>query len=295
MDLFPKLSSDCSRLTTRAYSTSFYLGVSLLHKSIRQHVFNIYGFVRLADEIVDTFHSFDRAKLLSDFKSETFQAIERGISLNPILNSFQSTVNEFSMEHDLITSFFESMEMDLEGSEHNRSTLEKYVYGSAEVVGLMCLTVFTAGDRNHFNELKVPARALGSAFQKINFLRDIRYDQSIDRSYLGNILKAQVKDELEREVDGELQQAFEGIKKLPATSRLGVLVAYQYYQALYKRIKRASAQTLLEKRIRVPNAIKYLILLRTIIGHSFEESAERSIYKKTGEPVAVAIGRTKVL
>ena len=266
MNLFNKLAGECSRATTRLYSTSFYAGVSLLHVSIRQHVFNIYGFARFADEIVDTFHGFDRAKLLEEFKKETFSAIDRGICLNPILNSFQETVNTFSMDHKLIHAFFESMESDLKRCDHDASSLQKYVYGSAEVVGLMCLTVFTAGNRAQFDALKSSASALGSAFQKINFLRDIRYDQSIDRDYLGNILKEDAKALIEKEVTDELSHAFEGIMKLPANSRLGVLVAYRYFLALFKRIKRATPQTLLTKRIRVPNNVKYAILIKTLIG-----------------------------
>jgi len=267
MQLFHKVSDECSRITTERYSTSFSSAIKLLHKSLRQDIYNIYGFVRFADEIVDTFHAHDKAALLNEFKKETFTALERRISLNPILHSFQQTVWKYNISGDLINAFFCSMELDLNKKQYNRTEYKEYIYGSAEVVGLMCLSVFCEGDQQLYNELKLFAQNLGAAFQKVNFLRDIKNDfEGLDRIYFPtcnfmNFTEAE-KLAIEADIQQDFDNAYKGILKLPIKARFGVYVAYKYYLTLFRKIKKMQPQTILQERIRIPNYGKVMILAK---------------------------------
>lgn len=267
IQLFHNLSEKCSQLTTEEYSTSFASAIRLLHNDIRKPVYNIYGFVRFADEIVDTFHDQDKPELLQQFKAETFAAIHRGLSLNPILHSFQLTVNRYKIDHQLIEAFFLSMEMDLHKRIYSRTDYHEYIYGSAEVVGLMCLYVFCEGDQTLYAQLKPAAQALGSAFQKVNFLRDIKADyHDLNRMYFpgidfGNFTPV-MKAAIEADIALDFQRAYNGIVQLPWKARFGVYVAYKYYLSLFLRIKRIQASRILRERIRVPNYLKALIVMR---------------------------------
>lgn len=267
ISLFHTVSELCSKTTTEQYSTSFSSAIKLLHNDLRQPIHNLYGFVRLADEIVDTFHEFNKEDLLREFKKETYAAIDRGISLNPILHSFQRTVNEYKIDHGLIEAFFNSMEMDLSKRTYDNFGYEEYIYGSAEVVGLMCLYVFCEGDRELYNELKAPARRLGAAFQKVNFLRDVKADfEGLDRMYFPdcdfrNFTEAD-KIRIEKDIEDDFNAAYEGIIRLPLKSRFGVYVAYKYYLSLFKKIKRMEPQRILEERIRIPNYGKAFIVAK---------------------------------
>jgi phytoene/squalene synthetase len=260
-------SGKCSEITTREYSTSFSSAIRLLHKDMRQPIYNIYGFVRFADEIVDTFHEFDKAALLADFKKETYAAIERGISLNPILNSFQQTVNNYHIDHDLVEAFFHSMEMDLVKQTYDTRNFSEYIYGSAEVVGLMCLYVFCDGNKALYEKLKSPARSLGAAFQKVNFLRDIKADYNgLSRMYFPGFDFKNFTENDKRQIEEGIHQdfiaAYNGIIKLPLKSRFGVYVAYKYYLSLFKKIKKMKPARVLEARIRIPDYRKAMIVLR---------------------------------
>lgn len=271
--LFDEISSAASKLTTRKYSTSFSLGIYCLNKSLHKPIYNIYGFVRFADEIVDSFHNYDKALLLKEFREETYKAIERGISLNPILNSFQEVVRKYNIERELIDCFLDSMEMDLTTSEHSADSYKNYILGSAEVVGLMCLRVFTNGDENSYKKLKPAAMKLGSAFQKINFLRDIRDDlNSLGRIYFPQVDLAKFsqkqKAEIEKDIEADFNMALEGIKQLPATSRFGVYVAYVYYYALFTKIKKISSCRVMAERIRISNYQKLGLLAQSYFKHS---------------------------
>ena len=268
MQLFHNASNKCSRVITMEYSTSFGAAIKLLHAHIRPSIYNIYGFVRLADEIVDSFHEFKKEELLHDFKTQTFKAIEEKISLNPILHSFQQAVNQHGIDHALIHAFFNSMEMDLHRTQYNVQEYQTYIYGSAEVVGLMCLYVFCEGDKKMFAELQPFARSLGAAFQKINFLRDIQADyMGLNRLYFPDVdfenFTQQMKTRVETEVAADLQQAYEGICQLPDSARYGVLLAYKYYFSLFKKIQRTQPTSLLTRRMRVPDYQKLLIFFRT--------------------------------
>lgn len=266
-DKFKKVSGKCSEITTKEYSTSFSSAIRLLHHDLRQPIYNIYGFVRFADEIVDTFHEYDKASLLADFKKETYAAIERRISLNPVLNSFQQTVNDYNIDHSLIEAFFHSMEMDLYQKAYDTNNFNEYVYGSAEVVGLMCLYVFCEGKKQLYVNLKDPARALGAAFQKVNFLRDIKADYTgLSRMYFPgcdfNNFSSHDKKQIEADIHKDFKEAYTGILKLPLKSRFGVYVAYKYYLSLFKKIKDLEPATVLEARIRIPGYKKLMIVLR---------------------------------
>jgi len=257
MHLFNEVSQKCSKITTQQYSTSFSSAIKLLHKNLQQHIHNIYGFVRFADEIVDTFHDHDKAILLAEFKHETYMAIDRQISLNPILHSFQHTVNYYNIDPQLINNFFCSMELDLSKREYDRNSYCEYIYGSAEAVGLMCLYVFCEGDMNCYEQLKTYAQSLGAAFQKVNFLRDVKNDfEILDRTYfpscdLINFTQAD-KKKIEEDIQKDFDHAYEGILQLPIKARLGVYVAYKYYFSLFKKIKKMHPQTILGKRVRIP-------------------------------------------
>ncbi|MBL0130316.1 MAG: phytoene/squalene synthase family protein [Chitinophagaceae bacterium] len=261
---FHIVSEKCSRVVTENYSTSFSSAIRMLHKDLRKPVFNIYGFVRFADEIVDTFHDYDKTYLLEQFKTETYDAIKRGISLNPILNSFQRTVNEFHIDHKLIEAFFQSMEMDLNKKVYDAEGYNDYIYGSAEVVGLMCLYVFCEGQKELFDKLESSARSLGAAFQKVNFLRDIKDDyKGLARVYFPgcdfNNFTESEKKQIEDDILNDFRLAYQGIGKLPLKARFGVYVAYKYYFSLFKKIKRMKPARVLEARIRIPNYRKALI------------------------------------
>jgi len=274
--LFDKLSVECSKITTKMYSTSFSLGILSLNKKFRKHIYNIYGFVRLADEIVDTMHSHDKKYLLNKFKDDYKYAIENKISLNPILNSFQITVNRFDIDVKLIEQFIVSMEMDLDSSiKYDRKKYEYYILGSAEVVGLMCLKVFVSGDQKKYVELKDYAKKLGSAFQKINFLRDMGSDfNKLGRTYFPGIdfdkFNDELKSQIEKDIDLDFVKGYEGIKKLPKQVRGGVLLAYTYYIKLFEKIKNQSAKKVQSNRIRVSNFKKLLLLIECRIRNNFD-------------------------
>lgn len=264
---FHAVSNKSSEITTKEYSTSFSSAIKLLHHDMQQPIYNIYGFVRFADEIVDTFHDYDKASLLEEFKNDTYAAIHRGISLNPILNSFQQTVNEYNIDHDLVAAFFHSMEMDLSQKTYDTRNFNEYVYGSAEVVGLMCLHVFCEGKKEICEKLKFSARSLGAAFQKVNFLRDINADYNgLSRVYFPgcdfNNFTEQDKKQIEADIYNDFKTAYEGILKLPLKSRFGVYVAYKYYLSLFKKIKSLEPARVLETRIRIPDYKKAMIILR---------------------------------
>lgn len=265
--LFHNVSQECSKLVTVRYSTSFSSAIKLLHRHLRPPIFNIYGFVRFADEIVDTFHGHDKFSLLEDFKKETFDAIQRGISLNPVLNSFQQTVNQFNIDHELICAFFRSMESDLTQNQYDRQGYEEYIYGSAEVVGLMCLYVFCEGNKTLYEELKQPAQALGAAFQKVNFLRDIKADfNDLSRMYFPGCdfhqFTERDKLQIEEDIEQDFKNALQGILKLPMKAKFGVYVAYKYYYSLFKKIKSTRPDRILQRRIRIPNYHKLCIVFR---------------------------------
>jgi phytoene synthase len=267
MDLYLQVSLDASKRLTQAYSTSFSSGIRTLDKEYHEAIYAIYGFVRLADEIVDTFYGQDQASLLTRFREDTYQAIEEQISLNPILHSFQWAVNTYHMERDLIDAFLYSMEMDLSDREYDAALYKQYIYGSAEVVGLMCLRVFCAGDLAEYERLKSDACALGSAFQKINFLRDIKSDfEDRGRVYFPGIDYDQFTDLQKKEIEADIQADFDaglrGIENLPAKAKKGVLLAYEYYIRLFEKIKQVPVARLKSERIRVPDWEKLLIYLR---------------------------------
>ncbi|UKB86012.1 phytoene/squalene synthase family protein [Chryseobacterium sp. MEBOG06] len=268
--LFDELSYEVSKKTTQKYSTSFSLGILALKPSIRSAIYAIYGYVRLADEIVDSFHEYDKEKLLLRLKSETNHAIDEGISLNPILQSFQETVRNYRIERTLIDQFLYSMEMDLHKINYDSELYSQYIYGSAEVVGLMCLQVFTEGSKEKFEELKPFAMKLGSAFQKVNFLRDLKDDyQILGRSYFPSVdmyvFDNSVKNEIEKEIEYEFKEALTGIKKLPNSSMFGVYLAYRYYLSLFEKIKKTSSQKILQDRIRIANSQKIFLALKSYI------------------------------
>ena len=267
MKLFHDLSQQCSKATTEMYSTSFSSAIKLLHPGMRTPIFNIYGFVRFADEIVDTFHEFDKDLLLREFKKQTYDAIERKISLNPILHSFQVTVNEYNIDHELIEAFFRSMEMDLYQMNYDTDLYKNYIYGSAEVVGLMCLYVFCEGDSKLYNQLKPSAQSLGAAFQKVNFLRDANADfVELSRTYFPNVdfknFTPTVKKQIEEDIAADFANAYNGILQLPVKARFGVYVAYKYYLSLFNKIKKANAASILKERIRIPNYGKAFIVAK---------------------------------
>lgn len=267
MHLFHNVSHMCSRVTTQTYSTSFASAIRLLHKDIQSPIYNIYGFVRFADEIVDTFHDFDKRSLLQQFREETYCAIERKLSLNPILHSFQITVHQYHIDHNLIDAFFESMQMDLDKSFYDRNGYNEYIYGSAEVVGLMCLYIFCEGDRTLYDQLEPYARALGAAFQKVNFLRDVKSDfYELNRVYFPGVdfdnFTPAMKEDIECDIENDFRHAITGIKKLPWKARFGVYVAYKYYLSLFERIKKSHPSAIMHKRIRIPNYLKAMIVVR---------------------------------
>jgi len=272
--LFDKISSRVSVLTTKTYSTSFSLGIYCLHSRFHEHIYNIYGFVRFADEIVDSFHGYDRALLLKEFREDTYKAIERKISLNPVLNSFQKVVHEQRIEMELVDSFLNSMECDLDTSRHDDLSYGQYIYGSAEVVGLMCLRVFASGNEGVYQKLKPYARKLGAAFQKVNFLRDVKADYTVlERIYFPGVnldnFSVSDKKQIEQDIENDFDEALKGIKQLPAGSRFGVYVAYIYYKSLFNKIKNIPPNQILSQRVRIPNYEKFYLLMSSYFRHTF--------------------------
>ncbi len=268
MDLYNTTTFECSKLITEYYSTSFTLGIKTLDKRFHFPIYAIYGFVRYADEIVDTFHGFDKKALLNTFRTDTFKAIDEKISLNPVIHSFQMVVNEYQIDHDLIRAFLHSMEMDLYQSEYNQVGYEEYIYGSAEVVGLMCLRVFCEGNNEMYQVLKDDARRLGSAFQKVNFLRDIKSDfQERGRTYFPNVdfTNFTLKDKqlIEDDIQADFDAAYRGIMNLPKGAKAGVYLAYKYYLRLFDKIKGCPASKIQNERIRVPDFQKVALLAKT--------------------------------
>jgi phytoene/squalene synthetase len=267
--LFDEVSLNCSKTVTSTYSTSFSTAVNMLSPSIRPAIHSIYGFVRFADEIVDTFHDWDSAFLLDKFDQDLNEALEMQISLNPILNSFQQTVRKYNIDKSLIDAFLKSMKMDLQKSNYQtKEEYEDYIYGSADVVGLMCLKVFVNGDNEKYEQLKESAMRLGSAFQKVNFLRDLKNDMEIlNRSYFPHInissLDEESKQKIIEEIEEDFQQALKGIGSLPSTSKFGVYTAYIYYKQLLKKIKNTPPKQVMQMRIRVNNAVKLGLLIKS--------------------------------
>ena len=272
--IYDDLAFKVAKQTTNDYSTSFSLGISLLSLEIKNSIFGIYGFVRLADEIVDSFHGFNQSEMLENLKKDTFKAIDEQISTNPLLHAFQHVVNQYSIPLELIEQFLHSMKMDLEPQTYDKDKYEEYILGSAEVVGLMCLKVFVYGDNESYLKLKPYAMKLGSAFQKVNFLRDLKDDYTIlGRTYFPEInminFNNKTKKEIEKDIEDDFSIGFEGIKKLPYTTRFGVYIAFIYYSGLLKKIKKLDAKVILNERVRIPNSKKYGRFFRGYIKHSF--------------------------
>jgi 15-cis-phytoene synthase len=272
LQLFDTTCNECSKLITRRYSTSFSLGIRVFNQRFRMPIYGIYGFVRFADEIVDTFHGHDKRDLLQRFKNDTYAAINERISLNPVLHAFQSVVHQYGIEMDLIDAFLYSMEMDLDKSKYDAAGYDEYIYGSAEVVGLMCLRVFTEGNDAEYQRLKEPARKLGAAFQKINFLRDIKSDfDERGRVYFPDVdftrFDHRQKEQIEADIARDFDEALVGIRQLPKGARFGVYLAYKYYTQLFAKIKSAPAQRVAEERIRVSDKRKMYLLFSSAVRH----------------------------
>ena len=271
-DLYDSTCFACSRLITLRYSTSFSMGIRLFHRRFRPPIYAIYGFVRFADEIVDTFHNYPKQVLLERFREDTYRAIDEGISLNPVLHAFQQVVRKYGIDRELIDAFLRSMEMDLHNCAYNTDQYDEYIYGSAEVVGLMCLRVFCEGKEEQYHQLKEPARRLGAAFQKINFLRDIKsdYDER-GRVYFPGVDFRRFDDDAKRRIEAEIQDDFsaalDGIRRLPDGARFGVYLAYEYYVQLFAKIKSAPAHSIAKKRFRVSDKRKMYLLFSSALRH----------------------------
>ncbi len=271
-DLFDSVSYNCSKLVTKSYSTSFSLAVNMLSPKIRKDIYNIYGFVRFADEIVDTFHNYDKEILMANFERDYYLAKEQGISLNPILNSFQKTVNQYQIPDDMVQAFLKSMKADLHKTQYQtKAEYDEYIYGSADVVGLMCLKVFVDGDTKRYDELKDAAMRLGSAFQKVNFLRDLKDDYEVlNRSYFPNVdlgqLNANSKQLIIDEIEADFDYAYNnGILKLPVEAKFGVYMAYRYYRRLLKKLKAVPSEKIMDTRIRISDPMKINLLARSYV------------------------------
>jgi len=274
LELYDKVCDECSKVITNRYSTSFSLGIRLFSKELRSPIYAIYGFVRFADEIVDTFHEYDKKLLLSRFREETRIAIEQKISLNPVLQAFQKIVNEYDIAYELIESFLDSMAMDLDDITYDNKLYNKYIYGSAEVVGLMCLKVFLKGSPKKYDELKESAQSLGSAFQKINFLRDIRDDYyNKGRTYFPNLNLSQFDDNdkiaIEKDIAIDFEKGLRGISKLPQKAKFGVFIAYIFYYQLFKKIRSLSFENILQERVRIKNRKKVYLLAKYSLKNRF--------------------------
>ncbi|SEJ13670.1 Phytoene/squalene synthetase [Cyclobacterium xiamenense] len=270
--LFDETALECSKLITQRYSTSFTLGIRTLHKELHLPIYAIYGFVRYADEIVDTFHDKDKQALLDAFREDTYRAIREGISLNPVLHAFQLIVNQYQIERELIDAFLTSMEMDLDFTRYNDSKYKEYIYGSAEVVGLMCLRVFCKGDSQTYDRLRGAACKLGAAFQKVNFLRDLKSDyEERGRVYFPGVefkdFNRAIKSEIEADIEQDFDEALIGIHQLPKGAMLGVKIAYLYYRKLFSKIKELPPEVITQQRIRIPNGRKMALLVRTYFGY----------------------------
>ena len=270
LKLYNEVTGLSSKTTTLLYSSSFSSAIKLLHSDLRQPIYDIYGFVRFADEIVDTFHGFDKATLLAQFKKDTYLAIEQGISLNPILHRFQLTFSKYKIDTALLEAFLVSMEMDLNKQEYDLATYQTYIYGSAEVVGLMCLHIFCEGNKAEFEKLKPAAKHLGAAFQKVNFLRDIKADfEGLDRMYFPNCDFSKFtqtdKELIEADIQADFEEALRGIKMLPLKARFGVYVAFKYYYSLFKKIKKTNHEAILKARIRIPTPGKLFIVAKATL------------------------------
>ena len=268
--LFDDLSYKISKQTTKQYSTSFSLGILALSPKIRNSIYAIYGYVRLADEIVDSFHDFDRSTLLARFREQTNHALEERISLNPILQCFQETIHRYEIDVQLIYQFLDSMEMDLQKIDYNSDLYKQYILGSAEVVGLMCLHIFVNGNKEQYEILKPSAMKLGSAFQKVNFLRDLKDDyQVLGRTYFPNVditdFDNSVKEHIENDIQQEFKEALEGIKNLPNSARFGVYLAYRYYISLFRKIKKTPAKKIINQRIRISNGRKFSLMMSSYV------------------------------
>ena len=269
--LFDTVSEECSKIVTQSYSTSFSMATKMLHPSIRNHVYNVYGFVRFADEIVDSFHEYPKEELLDRFEADLYHGLDQKINLNPILNAFQKTVNAFDIDRELIAAFMRSMRWDLEKKVYETDQEYKdYIYGSADVVGLMCLKIFVKGDTAKYDSLKPAAMALGSAFQKLNFLRDLKNDfQDLERTYFPNVNFNQFdetsKSAIIEEIESDFTKALEGIFKLPTEARFGVYTAYKYYTKLLAKLKRTPSLNIQKTRIRVPNYQKMTVFARSYV------------------------------
>ena len=273
LKLYDRVCAECSVLTTKAYSTSFSLGIRFLGKPLRQPIYSIYGYVRFADEIVDTFHHADKGTLFERFKKETNRALEEGISLNPILHAFQQVFHQYSLDKKHVDLFLQSMEWDLNRANYDRMGFEQYIVGSAEVVGLMCLKVFVNGDQAEYERLRPFAERLGAAFQKINFLRDLKADyQEMGRSYFPNLdltrFDEATKRVIEDEIEADFKEAYKGIIELPRSSRLGVYIAYIYYLRLFQKIRSLPSERILDERIRIPNSRKATLFVGSYLRHS---------------------------
>ena len=274
--LFDDVSFKCSKLVTKNYSTSFSMAVYMLSPSIRDAIYSIYGFVRFADEIVDTFHGFDKENLITEFEDEYYKAIDRGISLNPILNSFQQTVNKYNISDDLVQAFLKSMKLDLIKSDyHSKAEYDDYIYGSADVVGLMCLKVFVAGDHKRYEQLKNEAMRLGSAFQKVNFLRDLKDDNLVlNRNYFPgvdlNSFDENAKAAIINEIEADFKVAYEGIVKLPIEAKFGVYTAFVYYKKLLKKLENTPCHEIGSARIRVSNYTKAGLLAKSFVSYKLK-------------------------
>jgi phytoene/squalene synthetase len=266
MDLYTQTCLQCSKVITNNYSTSFSAGIKAFGKNLRFPIYAIYAYVRFADEIVDTFHNQNKLQLIAQFKADTYTSIAENISLNPVLHSFQIVVNKYNIPHTLIDAFLKSMEMDLDKTAYNKDGYKEYIYGSAEVIGLMCLKIFCNGNNIQYQNLLPQAKSLGAAFQKINFLRDIKSDfEDRGRTYFPNVNFDNFTNADKKNIENDIQQDFNealiGIKQLPESSKLGVYVAYTYYVALFKKVKKLSAVTVAQKRIRITNTHKLLLML----------------------------------
>lgn len=273
VELYNQISHKSAEIITKRYSSSFSLGIKLLAKRIQNPIYSIYGYVRLADEIVDTFHDQDKKLLLEEFRLETIKSLDRKFSVNPIIHAFQQVVDTYNIPHQLIFDFLTSMRMDLEGKAYDEELYKSYIYGSAEVVGLMCLHVFSDGENDKFEELEPYARSLGAAFQKVNFLRDFKDDyEKRGRVYFPGVdfehFSEEGKKQIEQDIEKDFHNALIGIKKLPRDSRLGVFLAYQYYRKLTQKIVDESAVSLQNKRIRISNSRKIFILVKSYIRHN---------------------------
>lgn len=273
--LYDETCQRCAKEITAAYSTSFSLGILALGKTLQAHIRNIYGFVRFADEIVDTFHDYDKNLLLQNFRRDTYEAIETGISYNPVLHAFQKTFHQYNIDMALVDAFLDSMEMDLNYRSYQQDGFEKYIYGSAEVVGLMCLKVFCEGDQTRYEKLKESARKLGAAFQKINFLRDLKSDFSErGRVYFPNVdfygnFDKTIKEQIEKDIEKDFEEALEGIRQLPISSRFGVYIAYIYFYRLLNKINKLEPKKIMESRVRVNNSEKLLLFATSYIKFRF--------------------------